>query len=249
MNALNQEKPGLRADRLMSRLERKIALPPHLAGFMVAWLRHCFIVDARYPKSVITSLYLDTPELDSYHECLNGDIYKNKIRLRWYDRPENDRDFNAYIEVKSKRGFNTVKHRSMVTLPGALINNNRIPDLVELPKSDEILAGLGRLSCQPLLPVILISYCRYRFRDPETGTSITLDSGISSRAVMPGVGWGIKQIQLKPAVLELKSLTMNVPRAFQELNQGHLQWSAFSKYARCLESHLEKPDVVSGVPG
>lgn len=231
----------------ISRFERKIVLPSKSTGFMVAWLRHHFAPDPIYPETFVTSLYLDTPELDSYQECLNGDVYKHKVRLRWYDRPENGQSLNAYIEVKSKRGFNTVKNRQLVTIPGTLINHYEIPQLVQTLKLEEILPGLGYLPGPKLHPVMLISYDRYRFIEPETGTSITYDLNITSRIFTPGVtswGWGLT---LESTVLEIKGTTLTLPQVFLTLHYKKLQWSTFSKYAKCLEAHLEKPGTESGI--
>ena len=100
---------------IMSRFEQKLVVPMQSVGFVISLLQHTCIADPVYPLNTINSLYLDTPELDSYYECLNGDTYKKKVRIRWYDQPDPNQDIPAYIELKSKRGAITEKHRKQLT--------------------------------------------------------------------------------------------------------------------------------------
>ena len=234
----------LKAQTTMSRLERKLVIPTRLAGFVVAWLQHTCITDPDYPLNLITSLYLDTPELDSYYECLNGDIYKNKVRVRWYDQPADDRDVPVFIELKSKRGFNTVKQRKRVQVLGSTISKGKVGEIASQLEMKRTLAELGYVSHKQLCPLIVISYRRYRFREPLSGMSVTYDLEIASWMVEKSIAIWAPQLELQTTVLELKGGTMELPPALRKLRSVHFQWSAFSKYAKCLESHLEQPGSI-----
>jgi hypothetical protein len=49
------------------------------------------------------------------------------------------------------------------------------------------------------------------------------------------------RLELEATVLELKGGTMDLPPTLRGLQKIALRWSAFSKYAQCLESHFEQP--------
>jgi len=228
----------------MSRFEQKLVIPPRFARFVVSWLHHTCVADPVYPLNIINSLYLDTPELDSYYECLNGDVYKNKVRIRWYDQPAADQDVPAYIELKSKRGFNTVKQRKQVKVPGAALNEGKIAGTAIQSELERTLPELGYMPHKHLRPLIIISYRRYRFREPLSGVSLTFDLEIASWMVEKSIAIWTPRLELQTTVLEIKGGTMTLPSTLQGLRSCNLSWSAFSKYAKCLESHLEKPGSI-----
>lgn len=229
------------AETVMSRFEQKLVVPPQSAGFVVAWLHHTCIADPVYPLNLITSLYFDTPELDSYYECLDGDIYKNKVRIRWYDQPPPDQDVPAYIELKSKRGFNTVKRRKEVKVPGSVLQDGKVAGIVSQSELERALPELGYVPRKQLRPLIVISYRRYRFWERQTGLSLTYDLGIASWMVERSIAIWAPRLELQTTVLELKGGAMALPPVFRGLQSIAPRWSAFSKYAKCLESHLEQP--------
>jgi hypothetical protein len=228
----------------MSRLERKIVISPRFAGYVIAWLQHTCLPDPVYPRNLVNSLYLDTPDMDSYYQCLNGDIYKNKVRLRWYDRPDRDKEVLAYIEMKSKKGFFTGKKRRQVKIPGGLLGSNEFTGTFIQSEITRALPELGYTSYKPLRPLIIISYRRCRFLDPLSGASIAYDQQISSQIVGAGAAIFAPALELQTTVLEIKNNSMTTPPAILGLWDIDLGWSAFSKYARCLESHFEQPGSV-----
>jgi hypothetical protein len=228
----------------MSRLERKIVISPRFAGYVIAWLQHTCLPDPVYPRNLVNSLYLDTPDMDSFYQCLNGDIYKNKIRLRWYNRPDKDKEVLAYIEMKSKKGFFTGKKRQPVKIPGAFLTGHGITGAFLQSEIERALPELGYTSYKPLHPAIIISYRRSRFLDPLSGASIAYDQQISSQMVGAGAAIFAPALELQTTVLEIKNHSMTTPPAILGLRDIDLGWSAFSKYARCLESHFEQPGSV-----
>jgi len=240
---MTQELEKSTVQATMSRLERKLVIPPQSADFVAAWLRHTCMADPTYPLSRITSLYLDTPELDAYYECLNGDIYKNKVRIRWYDQPTTDQ-VPVYVELKSKRGFNTVKQRHQVQVPNRTLNTGKAADIVGRLELQRILFELGYMPQKQLCPVITISYRRYRFREPISGISVTFDLNIASWMAEQSIAVWAPHLELQTTVLELKGGDMAVPSTLQGLRRVFPRWSAFSKYAKCLESHLMRPNSI-----
>ncbi len=241
---MTQTLEQLQTETAISRFEQKLVIPPQFAGFVVAWLRHACVADPVYPLNLITSLYFDTPELDSYYECLNGDIYKNKVRIRWYDQPAADQDVSAYIELKSKRGFNTVKRRKQVKVPGAAFGESKVTGIVSQFELERALQELGYVPRKQFHPLIVISYRRYRFRERQSGMSLTYDLGIASTMAERSIAIWAPRLELQTTVLELKGGTMALPPVLRGLQSIAPRWSAFSKYAKCMESHLQQPGSI-----
>lgn len=226
----------------MSRMERKLVIARPFAEYVIAWLKHSYIPDPVYPLNRITSIYFDSPGLGFYHECLNGDIYKNKVRIRWYDEPIPGQDIPVYVELKSKKGFYTVKQRSKVSIPAISLREDCIAGIGNQANLDNTLHEMGYVSTEPLNPLILISYQRYRFRDRYDNFSITYDMGISSSLVEQSMAACRQRISLPETILELKGRSMEIPLNLQELNGVGFRWIAFSKYAQTLGAHLESRD-------
>jgi hypothetical protein len=229
-------------DIRIQRFEQKLVIQPRFFAFVMRWLRHACIVDPVFPANPVFSLYFDTPALDSYRECQNGDVYKNKVRLRWYQAPAAGQSLTAYIEVKSKAGFGTDKRRRAVPLEGAGLLPANLTVLTRKLALERVLPEMGFPPPGRFGPVIIISYRRWRFREPSTGLSVTYDTDISSRPVAPGFACRVSGTKLRATVLEFKGGTTVLPRNLYALKQASPRWNAFSKYARCLESHLEPPD-------
>ena len=238
--SLNQNEKAVSTISAMSRLERKFVISPQFAGIVVAWLRHNCLVDPQYPLSLINSIYFDTPELDSYQECLNGDIYKNKVRLRWYDKAIPGLNDAVYLELKSKRGFNTVKRRKLLPVTNSELQGDKMSNPVSQLQLETALAELGYFATRPLSPIIQISYHRYRFRERQSGVSLTYDLDIESFMVAPGRIVRTPCLEFKATVLELKGGTMMLPPALRGLRAFAPRWSTFSKYAECLQLHLQR---------
>jgi hypothetical protein len=229
-------------DTRIRRFEQKLVIQPRFVAFVKRWLHHACIVDPVFPANPVFSIYFDTPALDSYHECLNGDVYKNKVRLRWYQVPVAGQKLTAYIEIKSKAGFGTDKRRRAVPLEGAELLPANLTALIRKLALERVLPEMGWLPPGQLGPVVIISYRRQRFREPTTGLSVTYDTDISSRPVGPRFPCRVSGMTLHATVLELKGGTTVLPRNLYALKQAGPRWSAFSKYARCVESHLAPPD-------
>lgn len=74
------------------------------------------IIEDEYPHSTVTSLYLDTPTALLLRRSIEGGIYKEKLRLRWYG--DITADGRVYLELKKKYMGTVYKRRCAVTLQG-----------------------------------------------------------------------------------------------------------------------------------
>jgi len=231
---------------LVQRIERKFYLPPLKVGFAFGQLKHLCRFDEEYPSEQINSLYFDTPELEQYEKSSSGDYKKDKVRIRWYGKDNVCQSLQtAYIELKSRRGFASAKQRLKIQISAeqlALDNLGQgiVPKIMLL----NTLCTFGYFPLEPLQPVIKISYWRYRFQEAITGQHVSLDYNIRSTMIMPGHGNGIIDLKLPGGVIEIKSTGLELPATFRFMKILDLDWSRYSKYSACIDSHDEKPGTV-----
>jgi len=106
------------------RYERKFAITgASLAQVENLVRHHPALFFQEYASRLINNIYLDSPDLRNYHQNVNGDTERAKLRARWYGQlfgavPQ------AILEQKCKRGLLGMKHSAR--LPG-LNSGNRFP--------------------------------------------------------------------------------------------------------------------------
>lgn len=101
--------------RIFKRTEKKYLLSSAVAKAFLDVIKDNIIED-EYPHSTVTSLYLDTPTALLLRRSIEGGIYKEKLRLRWYgDITDGER---VYLELKKKYMGTVYKRRCAVTLQG-----------------------------------------------------------------------------------------------------------------------------------
>ena len=238
-----------RIEILPERFERKYYLTPGEVDLTYGLLRHLCLSASEYSSEQINSLYFDTSDLEQHERSASGDYNKDKVRIRWYGE---DRDMNGmwpvFIELKSRRGFSSIKQRLKLSVPAmnltsANLNRGIVP-------RNLLMGGLARFSHFPhefLHPVIKISYWRYRFSEIMTGQRISLDCHLQSTMVMPGQGNGDKELELPGGIIEIKGLVMELPETLRRMRMLYIDWTRFSKYSACIDSHCEDPGSVGSL--
>ena len=109
---------------------------------------------------------------------------------------------------------------------------------------EKALLESGYMPGKQLRPLILIRYRRYRFREPQSGISITYDLEISSSMIERSIARFASRLELQTTILEFKGGGMELPVALTQWQGIPQIWSAFSKYARCLDSHFDQPGSI-----
>lgn len=221
----------------IKRIERKYLVAPQAQEFILAYLRHATLPDRSFPMSRVASVYYDTPDLAAYEQSADGDVYKQKVRIRWYGYPSRDRPEQVYLEMKAKLGWHTLKRRKPLWLPGAVLAEGAPAAMV----GQEVLEGaLREWDYTPqaeLFPVVFISYHRHRFRDLQHNLSLNYDVGIACALLRDGV-LQRAQVEFPTTVLEIKGDTLAFPPTLRGLERFLSPWTAFSKYVAGLELSL-----------
>ena len=102
------------------------------------------------------------------------------------------------------------------------------------------LSEFGYFSEKHLLPVILITYERFRFTEILTGTRQSFDWRISSSLTAPSLGHSQASLMLEGGIIEIKGPSMEIPKSLRSISILGIDWTRFSKYTGCLESQMEK---------
>ncbi len=231
---------------LPERFERKYYLIPREVGLAYGLLRQICLPTREYHSEQINSLYFDTADLDQHERSFSGDFYKDKVRLRWYGEAHELHGIQTiFLELKSRRGFASTKQRLSLQLPAeSLTPVNLRKGIIPRALLIDTLARFGYFPPETLLPVIKISYWRYRFSEFMTEQRVSLDCHIRSTMIIPGPGNGEQELELPGAVVEIKGRTMELPEALRQARMLDTDWTRFSKYSACIDAHLEKPGTV-----
>ena len=220
---------------------------PRNIGFAYTLLRQVCRPDSKYPEGQVNSLYFDTPDLDQYERSASGDFKKDKVRIRWYGEIENHQEMVlAFLELKSREGFASSKQRQGLQVSAQHLEPGRLgAGIVSKTTLTNTLAGFGHYPELPLQPIIVISYWRYRFNEMLTGTRVSFDYNIRSSILTPELGYGERELQLRGGVIEVKGPTLELPITLRRIRLLDTDWSRFSKYGYCVDSHLSHPGTLA----
>ena len=214
------------------RIETKYrSARPH---FSFAIMKALFSKDPEFYENYIFNIYFDSPSMHFLQEKLDGDLHRQKVRIRWYgDTPDILISETAKLECKQKIGAGGTKSAEKVVMP-----SGSIQALLQAKPWKKILAqSLPETLSSPsqfLAPVMLSRYRRRRFVDPATKTRLSFDDQICSLALSPAMlQQGIQPIKLHDAVIEVKNDTGEMPD-FIKLTD-HIRLTSFSKYSNLLE--------------
>lgn len=128
----------------------------------------------QYGKYTISNIYFDTPEFDLIRTSLDKPVYKEKIRLRSYGKPEEED--TVYIELKKKFDGVVYKRRVAMTLRDArkYLYYGIAPD-----NESQILQEVNyAMQLYQPKPKVYLAYERIAFygkEDPELRVTFDLD--------------------------------------------------------------------------
>jgi hypothetical protein len=228
--------------KLKQRIERKFFVLPQNFDRALLLLRQVCSTDVEFPFERVNSLYFDTEDLDQYERSSSGEFCKNKIRIRWYHQLDAYQEtVPVFVELKSREGFASTKQRCRLLVPKYQLEPVNLHQGI-IPRSNliDILASFDYYLEKPIEPIITISYWRYRFNELFTNSRLTLDYDISSTMIKQSPRSHEKELKLSGAVIELKGTSMELPLILRDMKLLDLDWSRFSKYSSCIDSHNEE---------
>ena len=182
----------------------------------------------------VTSLYLDSPDLDLYHQSVDHPESAALIRLRWYSRPPGS---SVFLELKHRDAERGVGVKQRYALPrdtaasfsGTEAQLEAVAEQVLGQSGAAIRGFLAQCHVPPraanLQPKLYVRYRRQAFQAGEDApVRITLDSRIIMAAAG---GWPHERVSHR---------TRPFPRAILEikLEDGRPSWLDALLADRCL---------------
>lgn len=195
----------------------------------------------------VNSLYLDSDELKTFQDTINGDRNRFKLRIRYY----NYSDSPVYFEIKRRHNTVIRKKRAKVhrwavkeLLAGQFpIMNHLVDDSAEQREALEEFSYLQNLLLAK--PTMHISYRREAYEPAENNSvRVTFDRKVRSSEVKGGNllldRSGDFKVFGDDVILELK-FTDRFPNWLQELTQlFHLRQESAAKYVDSIEGLMFK---------
>lgn len=156
------------------RYERKCVVEALILPQVQALVRqHPKMFYAAYPPRYVNSLYLDTVEMDNYHDNVIGAPERRKVRLRWYGDPLGEIT-RPMLEVKIKQGL--VGMKQAYPLADLRLDSHFCSQtLQQVAARSGLSAGICR-DIRSLQPVLLNRYYRHYYVSRDGCFRVTLDS-------------------------------------------------------------------------
>ena len=202
----------------------------------------------RFGHSTIRNIYFDTDTFRLVRRSIEKPLYKEKLRVRSYQRA--GEDTAVFVELKKK--FEHVVYKRRVMLP-----HRQAMDALEsgapLPVEGQIgreIAAFRRFYGETLLPAMLLTYEREAYA-PVDGTDfrLTLDENILWRMEEMDLGapcYGCPIIPGDMVLMELKTLGGIPLWMTRFLSKNHIYQTSFSKYGAAFQQYLRGEHLMGG---
>lgn len=206
----------------------------------------------------VTSIYLDSPDLNMYYSSVTGEKNRQKLRIRTYN---NGRGDDCYFEVKRRLNQIVKKERAVVRneyVPGLLRGDLIRPEMLVNPDRDmnTLYTFCDLRETLQATPRMVVRYLREAYVGKmDEPLRITFDwqlTGLPSNAFDP-TGWNASPSWLEapgaPMVLEVKftdTFPIWVENMIRRLN---LMRDSFAKYVVCVDACRAIGIEVAGAAG
>ncbi len=230
---------------VMQRYEIKYLLNKKQVEFLVEKLRDYMEVD-KYGMTSIASLYYDTPNHRLIRESLDGNNFKEKIRLRSYGL--NNPGKPVYLELKRKADGIVYKRRVETSVNDVKkFINYENDNLSDGQIAKEI--RYFRNYYESLIPSCLIIYDRVAYFQRNGDLRLTIDFNPRYRLDNLNLSTSMDGIPLLndgDAILEIK-VQESIPLWLTSiLDEGRIYKGSFSKYGEAYKrAIIGKGDVIN----
>lgn len=213
------------------RYEKKYIITSEQKNALLSELKND-IGEDEYSYSTVCNIYFDTPNFLLIRNSIEKPIYKEKLRLRCYNEP--NESSTAFIELKKKYNGVVFKRRIALDYLSAYnyLVNNIIPDC----KNEQIFKEIDYFKnyYENISPAMFLSYDRAAlFLKSNPEIRLTFDTNITYRTndldLLKGV-YGNRLINSDKYILEIKipnAFPIELSRLFSKLN---IYPSSYSKY-------------------
>jgi len=215
----------------IKRVEVKYFVRNEDLPLMIEILSKLMILDSNCKESKpykLSSLYYDSYSNSDLREKLDGNLYRSKYRLRFY----NDNYSKAKFEIKRKKGY-TIRKTSIA------IDHDEIDQVVN--KNFDCLFGtdndaeIQQMYFNNYSPKTIVTYERLAFMLPFNQIRVTLDMNLRTHGFAFNLNNTLTQgISLCPEghqIIEIKFIDEIPKIILSELSKFFVVRSAISKYS------------------
>lgn len=192
-----------------------------------------------YGHTVIRNIYFDTDTYRLIRHSLEKPVYKEKLRLRSYQKA----DQNSQVFVELKKKYNSVVYKRRVALPehealGWLCGSSFHPEDSQIVEEIEYF----RTYYRTLHPACFLSYERDAFYSLcGDDFRVTFDSNIISREKDLSLEtdvWGTQLLEPGQVLMEIKT-PGGIPLWMTDfLTRNHIYKTSFSKYGEAYRREI-----------
>jgi len=195
-----------------------------------------------FGRSIVCSIYFDTPDYRYIRASIEKPVYKEKLRMRCYGRP--DENSRVFIELKKKFKGVVYKRRETLTLSQAkdYVERGIMPCNTQIMREIDYVYHLGA----GLRPTALIMCEREAFfASDDRDFRVTFDGALRFRTtdVFPdGSLEGEPIVDSDIFVMEIKSAGGMPLWLSAALDKMKLYPVSFSKYGRVYTDHISRKE-------
>ncbi len=224
---------------IFKRYEKKYRLTQAEYELLMSKIAHELVPD-KHGRSMLCSLYLDTPDYLLIRNSIEAESYKEKLRLRSYGLPEGDK--KLFFEIKKKYNGVVYKRRVSMTMNEAFkyIDDGIVPTTSQIMREIDYAMKLYRQP-KPGICILCEREAYFAKNDPEV--RLTFDENLRYRIGFPiseNLCEGTPIVEKEERILEIKTpgaMPMWLARALSECG---IFPSKFSKYAHAYYDVMKK---------
>lgn len=219
-----------------ARYEIKMAYEPGLSPELHSWIdSHPAGFATAYPPRQVNSVYMDTPDLNSFNDHLSGVPLRRKLRFRWYG--EDLAKTKGIMEVKNK------SERAGWKLVQAVEHEFDLAHMSWNEVMEKLRSGTTDLIHEMLCvarPVVLSVYFREYFVSGDGLVRLTIDSNLRAydqlMSARPNI-WFCQPLE-QALIVEFKSDVENAAYLSDILSHFPIRSNRYSKYVTNLSLSL-----------
>lgn len=198
----------------------------------------------QYGRTTIRNIYYDTDSFRLIRDSLDHPVYKEKLRVRSYQRA--DSGDMVFVEIKKK--FEDVVYKRRVAIPKTAAES-WIDQRKEIPFKSQITSEIDYFLgfYEGIEAKAFLSYEREAYsdgKDPEF--RLTLDENILARDEDLDLGsdiWGVPLLPMGMTLMEVK-IQGAMPMWMAEfLSENNITKATYSKYGAYYKEHLMKNTI------
>ena len=215
---------------IFKRYEKKYRLTKEEYSQFIFLIRDKLVPD-KYGINTICSLYLDTPDYLLIRNSIDAISYKEKLRLRSYGVPREDK--KIFVEIKKKYKGVVYKRRVLMTLCEALEYINTLSPPFDSQIMREIDYAM-HFYCAPKPAACILCEREAYFYAEDSNVRITFDKNLRYRLDFPNednIKEGIPLLPVDEYIMEIKTPGAMPIWLANALSQCKIYPAKFSKYA------------------